>query len=207
MDYFTRKELREILLYCGVPIIFLYVATAFDSANLGIRRVLPAFPFAFVLIGITGVTHDCHPCRHLHRALVAWCAIVAWVIYPHHLSFFNAPSGGPTRGPYLLEDSNVDWGQDLPALAAWQREHQPGEPIKLFYFGTVPPELYGIRHLPIPLEEIVAPEPIVYAISAHQLVYIRKIAKQTKANIDWLTKYRPFDRAGYSIYLYRFPQE
>ena len=105
-----------------------------------------------------------------------------------------------------MEDSNVDWGQDLPALAAWQRENQPDRPLKLFYFGTLPLEIYGIRHLPIPNEEIISPQPGVYALSAHQLIYIRKTARRAGAHIDWLEKYRPFDRAGYSIYLYRFPQ-
>ncbi len=202
----TRDDHRDILLYCGVPIATLLFITAFDQTALGPRRVLPAFPFAFATIGVTGVAHGCRSCHYLHRGLLVWCVAVAVIAFPHHLSYFNALAGGPTRGPYLMDDSNVDWGQDLPALAVWQRQNQPDEPIRLFYFGTIPPELYGITHQAVTHAEIISPKPGVYAISAHLLVYIRKTARKANADIDWLEKYRPFDRAGYSIYLYRFPQ-
>ena len=46
----------------------------------------------------------------------------------------------------------------------------------------------------------------VVAISAHNLVHFRKLqASAGRDDLDWLTKYRPIARAGYSIYLYRFP--
>ena len=202
----SRAIHREVLLYCGIPIATLLIVTAFDQTNIGLRRVLPAYPFFFVAIGLTGVDHGCHPCHYLHRGLIVLCIAVAYVAFPHHLSYFNALAGGPMRGPYLMEDSNVDWGQDLPALAEWQHKNQPDTPLRLYYFGTLPPELYGLTHQPVSTNEIVSPQPGIYAISAHQLVYIRKTARQAKADIDWLEKYRPFGRAGYSIYLYRFPQ-
>lgn len=201
-----RGEARDVLLYCAVPFTILMVVTAFDQANLGLRRILPAYPFAFVFLGVTGLAGACRPCRHLHRALLVGCALVAVSIYPNHLTYFNVMAGGPSRGPYLMDDSNVDWGQNFPALSAWQRTHHTHEPLKLFYFGTLPPELYGIDHTPIPNNEIVSPQPGVYAVSAHQLVYIRKTACLAGADVDWLDRFEPFDRLGGSIYLYRFPQ-
>ena len=43
-------------------------------------------------------------------------AVSAATIAPHYLSYFNRLSGGPETGYHYLADSNIDWGQDLPAL-------------------------------------------------------------------------------------------
>src|SRR5439155_1205849 len=48
-------------------------------------------------------------------------------IYPHFIPFFNRAVGGPDAGAFLLGDSNLDWGQDLPLLAKWPR-HNPTPP-------------------------------------------------------------------------------
>ena len=40
--------------------------------------------------------------------------------FPNFIPFFNLFAGGSRGGFRLLSESNLDWGQDLPALAAWQ---------------------------------------------------------------------------------------
>ena len=116
--------------------------------------------------------------------------------------------GGPTRGPYLLDDSNIDWGQDLPGLLNWQQNHPQARPLRQMYFGSLSPNVYGIQSETLPLNttHITQPQPGYYAISAHYLTWLRKIKKQHNLDIDWLTKYHPIDRVGYSIYIYKFPE-
>ena len=65
-------------------------------------------------------------------------------IHPYQLAYFNRFAGGPAAGSRYLDDSNIDWGQDLPSLAAWQSEHGV-RPLALWYFGTDDPAGYGIR--------------------------------------------------------------
>ena|GEM_PF-4280429 len=36
-----------------------------------------------------------------------------------------------------------------------------------------------------------------------KLVEIKKVQQLTGADIDWLTKYKPISRAGYSIYIHK----
>lgn len=115
------------------------------------------------------------------------------VIFPHHLSYFNLIAGGPEQGPFLLNDSNIDWGQDLPALAAWQKHNSDSEPLKLAYFGTAIPEIYGVKSQPMSIDDVENPKPGTYAISVTELVFT-----------GWLSKYKPIGRAGYSIYIFRF---
>ena len=131
----------------------LYFASAMRAnLNIGVRHILPIYPPLFVLAGWAA-----------SRAVVRWGKRAAWVIAvllavvaletgraaPHFLAFFNTPAGGARGGLRLLGDSNLDWGQDLPALADWQRRH-PDRRLDLLYFGTVPPAYYGIRYVPLP---------------------------------------------------------
>ena len=201
-----NPRVRRPAIYLLTPALLVIVASFFDKANLGLRRILPVYPFLFALIAIAGSQKSCRICKIVYVGLVAWAALAGALAYPHYLSYINVISGGMTNGPYLLDDSNLDWGQDLPALADWQSGN-PEEKIALRYFGTVVPEIYGVRARSMTDVEVLLPEPGVYAISAHNLVHFRKVAYQTRRpEIDWLTRYEPFTRLGGSIYLYRFPQ-
>ncbi|MEJ2343016.1 MAG: glycosyltransferase family 39 protein [Gemmatimonadales bacterium] len=197
-------EHREAALFLLLPAAVVLGASVFDPVNIGLRRVLPALPF---LLLFTAQALAGEPSRVRQGAvalLLTWGAVEAARIYPHHLAYFNLAAGGPERGPYLLDDSNIDWGQDLPALATWQREHADGEPLHLSYFGRVPPSAYGVESVPLQAEDFFIQGPGYYAVSAHTLVWFRKIKAQTGLAIDWLTRYEPVGRAGYSIYIYRF---
>jgi len=71
-------------------------------------------------------------------------------VAPHgYLAYFNAIAGGPAGGHRLLLDSNLDWGQDLPRLAAWMRAHGVGR-VQLAYHGSDDPDRYGIVHEDLP---------------------------------------------------------
>ena len=181
------------------------LVSCFDQTNLGFQRILPAVPFLLLMTaGIPSVLLTIST-RWVHLGLVLITVTSSTVTFPHYLSYINQIVGGPDRGPHLLDDSNLDWGQDLPSLAQWQQQHPELDELKLMYFGNVRPEHYGVRSLPIPEQDILQPRPGHYAISAHNLVWLRKIKQRTGQDIDWLTKYEPVARAGYSIYLYNFP--
>jgi hypothetical protein len=199
--------LRPAAVYLLTPAALVLFASCFDQANLGLRRILPIYPFLFAFIAIAGSAKPCRTCKWIYNGLIVWVCLASTLAYPHYLSYFNVLSGGSANGPNLLDDSNIDWGQDLPAVAQWQKEN-PSTPIKLRYFGTVEPELYGVTAQHMPDEDVIAPKPGTYAVSTHNLVYFRKTAlKANRPDIDWLSRYEPFLRVAPSIYLYRFPQQ
>lgn len=200
---FRDARTRDALVSFLVPAAVVFAASLFDRANFGVRRVLPAYPFLFAAVPAVAAGAS-KRATAVAVALVAWCAVEVARIHPHELSYFHDLAGGPERGPYLLDDSNLDWGQDLPALAAWQRAHPEAKPLRLSYFGTADPAAYGVQAEPMTREEIANPRPGWYAISAHRLVYFRKRALLGEDSTDWLTAYRPVDRAGWSIRIYRF---
>ncbi len=196
-------RLRDAVVPFLIPAAVVFAASLFDRANFGVRRVLPAFPFLFAVAG-AAATGASRRGAAVAAALGVWCAVEVARIHPHELSYFHDLAGGPERAPFLLDDSNVDWGQDLPALAAWQRAHPEARPLRISYFGTAEPAAYGVDAEPMTREEIASPRPGWYAISVHRLVYFRKLALLGEAPADWLTAYRPVDRAGWSIRIYRF---
>ena len=120
-------------------------------------------------------------------------------IAPHFLAYFNRFCGGPEQGWRLLVDSNIDWGQDLPALEQQLRSFADG-PVALQYFGTARPEAYGIKADRI--EKLSRP-PDAYrtlAISASCLQGLYVAGGDAYRSFRPL---RPDGRAGYSIFVFR----
>ena len=59
----------------------------------------------------------------------------AVLVWPQGLCYTNELFGGTARGHLALSDSNYDWGQGLPELARWHRQHSR-EPLDVWYCGT-----------------------------------------------------------------------
>jgi hypothetical protein len=144
--------------------------------------------------------------------LLLWSVVSSLRLFPHQEAFFNELAGDWDHWSELLVDSNLDWGQDLPALR--QVMDQQGIPdVNLAYFGKAVPEKYGVRYRPLFsylrfMEGIelnaynpYTPEPGWYAISATSL----RLGLHQAENLDlyaFFRNRRPDARAGYSIYLY-----
>jgi len=195
----------ESVLFMLIPAAVVITASFFDQMNVGLRRILPAFPFLLLFAGCAVRRAESRAVRAVVVSLLVWAVGAGLWIYPHHLSFFNAIAGGPGHAPYLLDDSNVDWGQDLPALAAWQSTRPEGEELRLRYFGTADPRAYGVRAVEFNMMDQAAPRPGVYAISANHLTGFRKLMAYGMPGTDWLTAFEPVELIGYSIYIYEFP--
>ncbi|HIE38715.1 MAG TPA: phospholipid carrier-dependent glycosyltransferase, partial [Anaerolineae bacterium] len=86
--------------------------------NIGYRHLLPMLPLLFVFAGRAVRVGELGPhlrLRPVPAALLVWLTLSNLAIYPHYLAYFNEPVG-PRNGYRVLVDSNLDWGQDLPAL-------------------------------------------------------------------------------------------
>jgi len=199
-----------------VPVGFGLAVSSQDLVNLGLRRVLLVYPFLFLWIGERSVriwelwspAMYGRPIRWLvpiGLSLVALAGIFSAVrIHPYQLAYFNSWSGGPAAAHRYLDDSNIDWGQDLPGLAAWQSEHGV-RPVALWYFGTDDPTSYGIDWRPLSDAELLQPQRAAYAISVNFLIALKLRAQESShAEFDWLARYRPAATIGHSINIYDF---
>lgn len=133
-----------------VPIA-MYLAVAMNSPfQVGIRHILPLYPF-LVMITAAGVQMLVRtpPGRlALATSVAVWVAMLA-AVYPHTFTFFNLMVGGPRHGSEYLADSNVDWGQGLKALKSWMTRHDVSQ-VDLAYFGSADPKYYGITYAALP---------------------------------------------------------
>jgi len=120
------------------------------SLNIGLRHMLPVIAGGWVLVGaVVTLGFGWAWQRHTRRLAVAGSvgALLtahvgaSLVSRPNYLAHFNTLAGPAEHRHRLLVDSNLDWGQGLPALAEWLREHQ-GRSVYLSYFGSDDPAFY-----------------------------------------------------------------
>jgi hypothetical protein len=208
-----RPGESELLVTLG-----LYMAAAMViSLNVGYRYLLPILPLVHLFIGRLAARGVRYPRARLVvlPAFGVWAVVATLLTYPHYLAFFNLAVGGPDNGYRLLVDSNLDWGQDLPALAHYLEESAPGERVYLSYFGQADPTYYGINAVALPAwpptppnqERLdfypLYPAPGVYAISASNLVGVQMEVPDT---FGYFRQRAPVAQVGHSILIYRVPE-
>ncbi|MFZ1400960.1 MAG: hypothetical protein WAS33_28915, partial [Candidatus Promineifilaceae bacterium] len=143
-----------------------------------------------------------------------WVVIESAWLHPNYLAYFNQVAGGPGNGWRVAVDSNLDWGQDVAALAAYERTDLP-EPYQVAWLGSVPLAVYGIENgRPMPIWPHGREEPLTdpfyppmpaagtYVLSATQLqgVYLKNTDR-----FAWFQEREPADRIGYSLFVYDVP--
>jgi hypothetical protein len=203
-------------LFLLVPPLVMFLAPTFLADDMGIRYIIPVLPFAYLLGGaaLAALFEKMPWGRYVAAALCLWVVVAAAGIYPDHLSYFNESAcllespgrigwdGGTRCGPMWLEDSNVDWGQGLKQLREWMERRAQGRTVRLGYFGSYPPEGYGLRFEKVGIAELLPePSPGLYAISAHLVARIPPIGADSGQGA-WLRRLAPADIVGHAFYIY-----
>jgi hypothetical protein len=199
--------------------VFIYGAFAvFSRVDIGVRYLLPVYPFLGVLAGAIerSAVPTPGPARRdaLKNALLGLTAAGVLASTPYYLAYFNLPSSLLFHPHYLLVDSNLDWGQDLGRLKSWMdREEIPM--LKLAYFGFGSPRHLELRHEVLPAdnpysrleEEWSRASPFragdVVAISATALV--GALHQDHEYYLRVFRKMKPIASIGRSIFVYRLP--
>ena len=193
------------------PVIVFFVVTSQSKVAIGLRYILPVYPFLLVLASRLATVRFQR--RWLTLVLVGaplvFIAISSLRIAPHHLAYFNEFVGGPDQGYRYLSDSNLDWGQDLKGIKLYmEKEKLPI--IYLSYFGTAPPSYYGIRYQYVPGSwplEWPPPADKVPATASRKILAISVYNLQDVSTADyplfrWLWTRNPIAKIGYSIFIY-----
>ena len=207
----ARRKRRATASWLLVPpLLFLLFFVVESHIDIGVRYVLPVYPFLALLGGSAAsrVTGRCGAA--VVGALLLWHVAGAAVAYPHFLSYFNEAVGGPEGGAAILSDSNIDWGQDLPGLGDFLERHGY-EGCYLAYFGNGDPERWGIRFryapgwLYLPPRRLYDagllfhPDPELVAISRFVMQGVRF---PNPKPYRWLERYPRVATIGHSILVY-----
>jgi hypothetical protein len=180
--------------------VLLLVVMSLGRTQLGLRYILPAYPFAMLWAGRTFPSLRAVGGRWgLAAGAIALVAAAtgALRVHPDYLMFFNSWIGGPERGPqYLVIGDSI--GQDQRRLADWQAAQGLSSIYYTRYSGR--PEYWGVAYSAPPCQ----PQSGVYALEAIEVHRPRRIEAGC---LDWLTVEPPDERIGYSIYIYRVDRE
>ncbi|HKY06601.1 MAG TPA: glycosyltransferase family 39 protein [Candidatus Binatia bacterium] len=208
--YRAGNPLRRSQTICLLlPVVIVFLALTQSKVNIGVRHILPVYPFFFVIASRRATANSSQRWILMVGAALLFTGVSALRIAPHQLAYFNEFVGGPGAGYRYLSDSNLDWGQDLKGLKAYlEKERVPI--IYLSYFGTAPPSYYGIRYQyvpgawplewPPPDDKVPADAPRkILAISASNL---HDADRPDDPLFDWLQTRRPSEKIGYSIFIY-----
>ena len=140
----------------ALPPLFYFAFSMTSGINIGMRHILPVYPFLYVGAAAWLATRaNRRLAIYLLAALGALEIGECARITPDYLAFFNELAGGPGRGPEYLVDSNIDWGQDVKKLGLWLEAHGGRQPVRVYYFGNAQLRYYGIDEMgyPGPLDQ------------------------------------------------------
>ena len=144
--FITLGRKHTSIAICGVTFAAVLMLSMASHVSIGVRYVLPLIPLSMM----AATAWAFRPSAGFRVktifavAAVAAQAAAAVIASPDYLSYFNGLGGGPMNGYRLLADSNVDWGQDLPAMRRALAEVGAREPLAA-YFGSAPPDAYGVN--------------------------------------------------------------
>ncbi len=190
----------------------LFSVALLGAPNLGVRYLLPAFPFLFLLAGrawawMVQADHGKNQKAWQMAAwgLVVWQGLSVGLQAPQALSYFNdwVPA---QQKMFLLGDSNLDWGQDLKRLAGEAKIRNWGR-VRLAYYGAVDPQVYGLDWEPWTQEDLKGPQGgTTYAVNA-SFLQIAPLAYPPTREIaqSWVLGLAPTGRVGDTWIYFEIP--
>jgi hypothetical protein len=200
-----RRRNWQPLIPLALPLVLVGAAIP-STIDLGVRHVLTVYVFLSVLaaVGVCAMwsTHGRWRRVGARAAVVVavlWQVVAGVRAQPDYLAYFNELAG-PEPG-WILVDSDLDWGQDLPRLAEVARAEHISD-LALAYFGTADPRQHGLPYAH-PLRVGDRPTGWV-AISETQF---RRGLESAPDAYGWLSTYQPLLRVGKSMRLYLLSRE
>jgi hypothetical protein len=215
--------------YVLLPGILYLALTMTSHLNIGVRHLLPMFPFAAIAgAGFISavIEFGLKRGRGLGLALVAITLVpgllTAVSAFPNYLTYFSPLAGGAARGWQTLSDSNVETGQEVKPLARYLKEHGENRVTGIMVGGEFL-KFYGIQADDFPgwdedddsdeesddsADERRKTEPIkteYVAIGAWYLSEVDLSDKQ-KEIIDFYRQQKPEVMVGNSIFVFRRQQ-
>jgi hypothetical protein len=154
---------------CGLSIglaLAVLAGLSLGRIQIGERYLLPAYPFLILLVAVAvpPVWDRWQGKAALLLLALAHAGPTLAAAPGGTLAYFNALAGGREGGHRVLLDSNLDWGQDLPRLAAWMRGQGVAR-VQLAYQGSDDPARFGIDREDLPGEHLYPARPPARAFS------------------------------------------
>ncbi len=188
-----------------LPILFFLGAAMTNKIQIGLRHILPIYPFLFVVGGIPAASLANMKNKPVRKALlwglgallllfVARTAMTA----PDYLAYFNELIGGPEQGAKLVADSNLSWGQDNKRFAEFVRDQKI--PLIKISGEALNADIYDYYKIPWKLMEerdFQSPAPGFYALG------IGDYMVQQRDPRSWFVGREPIYRVGKTFFIFK----
>jgi hypothetical protein len=141
------KKPRE-LGFLLIPVVVYFAISMSSDMDIGMRHLLPVYPFLYLLIAGVAVTLMEHDRRWsiALAALLCWQMVTSYRVAPAYMAYGNEAWGGPSQVHRYLSDANTDWAQQLKAVKTYLDEgHVTNCWFVYFADGAVEPSDYGIH--------------------------------------------------------------
>ncbi|MDD5194100.1 MAG: glycosyltransferase family 39 protein [Candidatus Omnitrophica bacterium] len=196
----AKKQNDWRLLFVFIPMCaYLFVACFLNKANMGIRHIMPALPFLYVIAGYSVTLFKKYLNMRLLKLILPGVILTLCLevvtAYPAHLSYFNVASGGISNGYKLLSDSNIAWGQDFKRLKQYLERNGINHVIIDTSFGGI--NAYDYYKIPY---RLLGPEEKINPVKGF---YVIDTLRLQASDIQWLDKYKPISRIGGSLLIYQ----
>ena len=176
-------------------IITAILAIAMTSQiNIGVRHVMPVY--APLAVAAAAAVVELRRFRIVSVLLVLWLFIDGVAAHPDYLPWFNGFAREPAS---ILNDSNLDWGQDVLRLVRYARaEHIPS--ISLLLFTATDLDRVGLP----PHTAIKEVQDIHgwFAISEMEIAIGNTHSERVRMWLDRLIGGKPYKRIGTTIRVY-----
>jgi hypothetical protein len=212
---YRGRERRMLLLLIPAALYTLFAMSS--RINIGVRHLLPVFPFLFIAGGALlerGLSSG------RRRRVLAAAALLCWVVfeaaraYPHYIPYMNQLAWRRPHWHYLT-DSNVEWGDDVRELALYLRARGETRVTAALLDGvtfnehSVPfaqtLDHYGVEYVNLVSADAAAPGTRYVAVGASYLNGALLLAVPAPQRLKVIEYRRRTPEAvfGNSIYLYR----
>ncbi len=199
----------------GIWLVLYWAVSIRSPLNIGIRHILPAFPFAIMLVAGQIAFFIEHLKKHEARELrifsltivllLAWGVFEQVRVFPSYLSYFNQLAGGPSGGRMFVTDSNLDWGQELKRLGDFVNKNDIPK-LQLDYFGWADPTYYMDGHF-VPVHDstyvdsrdFLRRNPAGGWIAVSATYFQHSISRDNAMGYRWLNAYTPVASIGNSM--------
>ena len=137
---------RRELIFVVAPMVVILGASMTSKLDIGVRHVLPIYPFAALLAGATAsvLARGSRVARYPVAALMLFQVVSSVHAFPNYIPYSNEMFGGTNRTYKVISDSNVDWNQELVQVNAYLQANHVRECWLAYSQASQAPVGYGV---------------------------------------------------------------
>jgi hypothetical protein len=146
-----RFDLRRELIFLSIPPAFYFAVSIGSRMNLGVRHILPVYPFLILLAAAAAwnVARRSRVAAYAVTAIVLLHVASSLHAFPNYLTYSNELAGGPSKTYRILSDSNADWGQGLKQVQRYLVQNN----VRECWFAYSVPQV-DLGYYPIPCKRL-----------------------------------------------------